>query len=94
MEIVIGAVQRIGQPLKKTETRGGFIEARILNIRPPRRRLNGIGTGEVDRRDKHTAQDPASGRVMVLLVPEGYNIPNDITSGDYRIFLRFVRRKK
>jgi hypothetical protein len=94
MEIVIGAVPRVGQPLKKTETRGGFVEARVLNIRPPRRRLNGIGTGEVDRRDRNTAQDPASGRVMVLLVPEGQNIPKDITSGNYRIFLRFARKQR
>lgn len=94
MEIVIGAVPRVGQPLKKTETRGGFVEARVLNIRPPRRRLDGVGVGQVDRRDKNTAQDPASGRVMLLLVPEGYNIPKDITSGDYRIFLRFVRKQK
>jgi hypothetical protein len=39
-------------------------------------------------------QDPAGGRVMVLLVPEGYTVPTDIASGNYRIFLRFVPHKK
>ncbi|MGD8958410.1 MAG: hypothetical protein PVI27_01080 [Desulfobacteraceae bacterium] len=39
-------------------------------------------------------QDPAGGRVMVLLIPEGYNLPRDIDCGDYRIFVRFAPRRK
>jgi hypothetical protein len=31
---------------------------------------------------------------MVLLIPEGYNLPKDIDSGDYRIFVRFAPRRK
>lgn len=30
---------------------------------------------------------------MVLLVPEGYYVPADIDSGNYRVFLRFVPKK-
>jgi hypothetical protein len=30
---------------------------------------------------------------MTLMIPEGYNIPKDIESGNYRIFLRFAPRK-
>jgi hypothetical protein len=48
----------------------------------------------VERRNGQPAYDPASGRVMVLLVPEGYHIPSDIDSGNYRVFLRFAPRKK
>ncbi len=92
MEIVIGAVPRVGQPGKKVETRGAYVEARVLNIRPPRRRRDRV-PGQVDRRGKNSSQDPAAGRVMVLMVPEGYNIPKDIDSGNYRVFLRFVQKR-
>ena len=93
MEIVIGASPRVGAPPKRTSTAGGdFVEAKVLNVRQPRRRReNPPGQGDRRQRD---AQDPAGGRVMVLLIPEGYNLPTDITSGDYRIFLRFVPHKK
>ena len=93
MEIVIGAAPRVGPPPKRTPTAGGgFVEAKILNVRQPRRRRENR-SGQGDRRQRD-AQDPVGGRVMVLLIPEGYNIPTDITSGDYRIFLRFVPHKK
>ena len=94
MEIVIGATPRVGQPLKKTQTRGAYVEARVLNIRPPRRRRQGPGQGQADRRGKNTPEDPAAGRVLVLLVPEGYNLPPDALSDKYRVFLRFAPRKK
>ena len=93
MEIVIGSTPRVGPPPKRTPTAGGgFVEAKVLNVRQPRRRRENP-PGQSDRRQKE-AQDPAGGRVMVLLIPEGYSLPTDITSGDYRIFLRFVPHKK
>jgi hypothetical protein len=94
MEIVIGAARPVGSPGKKVEAGGNMIEARVLNVRPPRRRPAGPGTGRVERRNGQPAYDPAAGRVMVLLVPEGYHIPPDIDSGNYRVFLRFAPRKK
>lgn len=94
MEIVIGATGRIGPSSQKTEPMGTLIEARVLNVRPPRRRPAGPGAGRVERRTGQAANDPASGRVIVLLVPEGYHIPSDIDSGNYRVFLRFASRKK
>jgi hypothetical protein len=94
MEIVIGATRRVGPPGKKIEPSGNIIEARVLNVRPPRRRPAGPGAGQVERRNGQSAYDPASGRVIVLLVPEGYHIPADIDSGNYRVFLRFAPRKK
>ena len=94
MEIVIGATPRVGPPQKKPSSTGaGYVEAKVLNVRPPRRRQSHL-SGESDRRHNKNASDPASGRVMVLLIPEGYNLPQDIGSGNYRIFLRFVPNKK
>ncbi len=94
MEIVIGATAPVGPPPKKNvSTGGGYVEAKVLNIRAPRRRRV-IPQGQDDRRGGKESHDPASGQVMVLLIPEGYNIPSDIDSGNYRVFLRFAPRKK
>lgn len=91
MEIIIGAAAPVGMPGPKIAASGsGIVEAKILNIRSPRRRQGNPPAGERDRRGKKNAQDPTGGRVMVLLVPEGYTLPKDLTTGNYRIFLRFV----
>ena len=94
MEIVIGAARPVGSPGKKAVAGGNVIEARVLNVRTPRRRPVGPGAGRVERRNGQPAYDPAAGRVMVLLVPEGYHIPPDIDSGNYRVFLRFASKRK
>ena len=94
MEIVIGAPVRVGPPPKRSPSKeSGYVEAKILNVRQPRRRRE-RPPGEGDRRHANVFEDPVGGRVMVLLVPEGYNIPPDIASGNYRIFLRFAPRKR
>jgi hypothetical protein len=93
MEIVIGASPRVGQPGKKETSRGGYVEAQILNIRAPRRRRE-PRAGQPDRRYRGGSHDPAAGRVVVLMVPDGYNIPKDIGSGNYRVFLRFAPKRK
>ncbi|MBF0467688.1 MAG: hypothetical protein HQK61_02190 [Desulfamplus sp.] len=95
MEIVIGAVSRVGAPMKKMDANDNFIEAKVLNVRRPRRRpAAGKDSGNVERRNNQSTYDPATGRVMVLLVPEGYNIPSDINSDNYRVFLRFASKKR
>ena len=94
MEIVIGAAPRVGQPAQKGDARGVLVEAQVLNIRPPRRRREGPQAGQPDRRYKGGGHDPASGRVIVLLVPEGYHIPQDLGPGNYRVFLRFAPKRK
>jgi hypothetical protein len=95
MEIVIGAPVAVGPPPRKGPGSGpGMVEARILNVRPPRRRPGKPPDGQKDRRGGQMNQDPAGGRVMVLLIPEGYNLPRDIDGGDYRIFVRFAPRRK
>ncbi len=94
MHFVIGAPQRIGPPSQKQETKNGQLEARILNVRSPRKRPRRKSFRPQDRRYRSPEHDTASGRVMVLLVPEGYQIPRDINSGEYRVFVRFARRRK
>jgi hypothetical protein len=94
MHFVIGAPQRIGPPAQKLETKHGQLEARVLNIRSPRKRPRRKSARPQDRRYRTPEQDIASGRVMVLLVPDGYQIPRDINSGDYRVFVRFARRQR
>ncbi len=93
MEIVIGAAPRVGQPDKKETSRNAYVEAKVLNIRAPRRRRESR-TGQPDRRYRGGGHDPAAGRVVVLMVPDGYNIPKDIGSGNYRVFLRFAPKRK
>ena len=94
MEIVIGATPRVGAPLKSASAAGGaYVEARVLNVRSPRRR-QGRAPKQGDRRTKKNVVDPSTGRVMTLMIPEGYNIPGDIESGNYRIFLRFVPQRR
>jgi len=91
MEIIIGAAAPVGMPgLKIAASGSGNVEAKILNIRSPRRRQGQPPDGERDRRGKKNPQDPMGGRVIVLLVPDAYNLPVDLGSGNYRIFLRFV----
>ena len=94
MHFVIGAPQRVGPPAQKQETKNGQLEARILNVRSPRKRPRRKSSRPQDRRYRSPEHDTASGRVMVLLVPDGYQIPRDIHSGDYRIFIRFARRRR
>jgi hypothetical protein len=93
MEIVIGASPRVGQPTKKEPSRGAYVEAQVLNIRAPRRRRE-QRAGKPDRRYRGSGHDPAAGRVVVLMVPDGYNIPKDLESGNYRVFLRFAPKRK
>lgn len=95
MQIVIGAPVSVGPPPQKGPGSGpGIVEAKILSVRPPRRRPGKPPGGQKDRRGGQMNLDPVGGRVLVLLVPEGHNLPKDIDSGDYRIFVRFAPRRK
>jgi hypothetical protein len=94
MDIIIGPTSSVGlSGRREIENGSGAVEAKVLSIRPPRQRRGKPPVGEDERRARNTYEDPASGRVMVLLVPEGYKVPKDIESGNYRIFLRFVPRR-
>ncbi len=92
MEIVIGSAPRIQLAERKgPEMEGGLLEAQLLDSRGPRKRRAPPPLGD-ERRDYGPADDPVNGRVLVLLVPEGHRIPRGVESGQFKIFLRFVRR--
>jgi hypothetical protein len=91
MEIVIGAPPRIGTAKKnRSEHRGEFVEGKLLGVRQPRKPVLYSPAREADRRSENHAADPVGGRVVTLLIPEGYKVPNNIASGDFRILMRFV----
>lgn len=94
MEFVVGAPRPIGPPGKRLPDQPQMVEARILNVRPPRRGVKSPDGKQDNRRNRSPQHDPAAGRVMVLLVPEGYHVPSDIDSGNYRVLLRFVPQKR
>jgi hypothetical protein len=91
MHIIIGDMPPLGQPTRKEiGPHGRTVEARILNVRPSRRQQRGKPGS--DRRRQTGNPDPASGKVLMLLAPEGQNIPADLDSGRYRVFLKFMPR--
>jgi hypothetical protein len=90
MDIVIGATASVKMPKPKDAVHGkDMIEARILNVRPPRKKRIRRSADSTERR-KNNSVDPLGSRVMVLLVPEGRRLPKDIELGKYKILMRFV----
>ncbi len=91
MEIVIGATPYIGVKEKKRKVRqDGVVEARMLDIRYPRKLFGLLPKGQKERRVKRNVPDPASGRILTLLVPDGYKLPKDAGVGKMKIVMRFV----
>lgn len=88
MEIVIGLTPPLAQnfPAKGPTAANGFIEAKLLHVRPPRKGI--AGPSGMERRGKHT-KDPLRGRVLTIMVPDGDMLPRDIDSTNYKVMLRF-----
>ena len=94
MEIVIDAPPPVGAAKKNRKERPSeFIEAKILGMRQPRKHFPSPPVGEKDRRSKNHISDPMGGRVLTLLIPDGYKVPNNIRNGDFRILMRFVHSR-
>ncbi|RMG47401.1 MAG: hypothetical protein D6718_03740 [Acidobacteria bacterium] len=91
MDFVIGRIPPPGSAAERRGRTEGQIEARILHVREPRRRRRGPGDGP-ERRRAAQETDPPGARVLVVLVPEAHRLPDDLAEGNYRLFLRFVRR--
>jgi hypothetical protein len=91
MEIIIGSTPSLTQNFPaKTEPPppSGFIEAKLLHIRPPRKGV--AGPSGMERRGKKT-KDPLKGRVLTIMVPDGDLLPRDVDSGAYKVYLRFQK---
>lgn len=92
MDIKVGATAPAGP---RGDSRTGsvpHVEARLLAVRAPRRRVVGPPTGNDRRESEAERPDPIGGKVLVLLIPDGSRLPADLESGQYRLFLRFARR--
>ncbi len=94
MDIFIGGTTRVGPGggRGKPDTEAtALIEAKLLDIRSPRRRRGNPPNG-AERRERSQSGDPVDAKVVVLMIPEGLKIPRGVESGNYRIFLKFVPR--
>ena len=91
MDFVVGRIPRTStaSEQKAKETLG--IEAKILHVREPRRRRREESSEREERRSSPKT-DPPGARVLVILVPDAYRLPEDLDDGDFRVFLRFVRK--
>jgi hypothetical protein len=94
MDIRVGAVEPVGPPGKKPPPLpAGFIEAKVLDVRPARRGDSAASRGRPDkRRNASPTQDPPGARVLVLMILDGTLVPGDLQTGPYRTFIRFARR--
>ena len=92
MDIRVGSVPEVGRPGDRQTTPGSPLEARLLAVRPPRKRRGKSPSSEPERRQSAENRDPANGRVLVLLVPDGSVLPEGLEQGQFRVFLRFARR--
>ncbi len=93
MEIVIGDTSAVGSPTVKEGRTGGLVEAKVLNIRAPRKRKVNTTVWKDKRRKEKYGHDPGDGRIMVLLVPDGYKIPKDIETREYKVLMRFIPKR-
>ena len=90
MDVTIGAVSRAGDRSDTKEAVATQLEARLLQVRGPRRSR---GSAPAERRASGSpAVDPPGARILVLLVPDGFRLPPDLDQGRYRVFLRLVRK--
>ncbi|MDR3568874.1 MAG: hypothetical protein P4L43_12670 [Syntrophobacteraceae bacterium] len=80
MDIIIGESPRIGPSDQYKRDGDGpvSVEARFLEIS--------------EKREKGGSDKTLRGRILSVLIPEGQKVPQDLESGDYRIYLRFVHR--
>jgi hypothetical protein len=93
MDIRIGRTPPAGGPAGRPAAPEGAVEARLLAVRPPRRRCVQPPPGAPERREAGgDERDPFNGRVLVLMIPDGSRLPPGLASGEYRVFLRFARR--
>ncbi len=89
VDIIIGSIAPPGPPTGKSEPGGGLVEGELLNVREPRQRI--IGPAGQERR-RQPRQDPPSGRVLTLLIPDGKALPRDLDGKKYKVLLRFMKK--
>ncbi len=91
MEIIIGSIPPLTpQPKQPSQSNSGaVISARLLHVRPPRKGIAGPSGRE--RRNRQ-ANDPRTGRVLTIMIPDASQLPADIDSSQYDVSIRLIRR--
>ncbi|MCL2340135.1 MAG: hypothetical protein FWC49_00330 [Proteobacteria bacterium] len=89
VDIIIGSLGPLGPPLGKPAPAGGPVEAELLHIRDPRQRI--VGPLGQERR-KQARRDPATGKVLTLLIADSSTLPKDLDIKKYKVVLRFIKR--
>jgi hypothetical protein len=93
VDVVIGRIPAIAGSAERKPEPGAPIEAKVLHVRQPRRSRDPNKVKGGNQRQSSSAQvDPPGARVLVLLVPDAYKLPEDLMDGNHRIFLRIVKR--
>lgn len=97
VDIIIGIKPsaNVGEnPLSVHAPRENLIDAKVLDIRPARRaRKNSPDSWDERRRTGRVNADPNGSTVLVLMVNDAANLPNDLNSGNYRVSLRITQKK-
>ena len=89
VDILVGGIPPAGPPVSPTRPSATGVEAELLNIRSPRKRITGPKGRE---RRKQFRQDPVGGKVLTILVANGNTLPKNLNTKDYRVVLRFVKK--
>ncbi|HHL33682.1 MAG TPA: hypothetical protein ENJ30_04895 [Desulfobulbaceae bacterium] len=89
VDILVGGIPPAGPPVSPTRLSATGVEAELLNIRSPRKRITGPKGRE---RRKQFRQDPVGGKVLTILVANGNTLPKNLNTKDYRVVLRFVKK--
>ena len=90
MEIIIGSIPPLmPQTQKPLQKNNSVITAELLHVRPPRKGIAGPSGRE--RRNKQ-ANDPRTGRVLTIMVPDASQLPPDMDSAKYDVSIRLIRR--
>jgi len=90
VDILVGGIPPAGPPVSSTRPKAAAgVEAELLNIRSPRKRISGPKGRE---RRKQFRQDPVRGKVLTILVANGNTLPKNLNTRDYRVVLRFVKK--
>ncbi len=92
LDIRVGSTTNVGKKDDARVGRTAGVEARVLAVRRPRRQSVGRPGPGPERRETDEQSDPLTGRVLVLMIPDGSRLPEGIEAGQYRVFLRFARR--
>lgn len=95
VDLVIGAmpVSNVGDnPVRPVAGREHFIDARILDIRPSRKGKKNTDIPDKRKKAAYINCDPSGSTVIVLMINDTNNLPQDLKTGNYRISLKISKK--